>query len=80
VRASERRDAIDAGAFILRVNGTFPWALGTAVFPCVIAALPPLSPELQYRFVGDALALIDVHASLIVDLLPRALVEMTERQ
>jgi hypothetical protein len=79
VRASEQRDAIDAGAVVLRVNGTFPWVLGTAVFPCVIAALPPLSPELQYRFVGDALVLIDVHASLIVDLLPHALVEMTER-
>ena len=79
VRASEQRDAIDAGAVILRVNGTFPWALGTAAFPCVIAALPPLPPELQYRFVGDALVLIDVHASLIVDLLPRALLETTER-
>ena len=79
VREKERRDAIDAGAAVLRVNGTFPWALGTAMFPCVIAALPPLPPELQYRIVGDALVLIDVHASLIVDLLPHALVETTER-
>jgi hypothetical protein len=80
VRAAERRDAIDAidaSAAVLRVNGTFPWVLGAAVFPCVIAALPPLSPELQYRFVGDALVLIDVHASLILDLLPHALVETT---
>ena len=49
------------------------------MFPCVIAALPPLPPELQYRIVGDTLVLIDVHASLIVDLLPRALVETTIR-
>jgi hypothetical protein len=77
VRASEQRDAIDAGAVVLRVKGTFPWALGTAAFPCVIAALPPLPPELRYRFVGDTLVLIDVHASLIVDLLPHALVETT---
>jgi len=77
VRQSERRDAIDVGAAVLRVNGTFPWALGAAMFPCVIAALPPLPPELQYRITGDALVLIDVHASLIVDLLPRALVETT---
>jgi len=84
MRANERRDAIDAidpGAAVLRVNGTFPWVLGAAVFPLVIAALPPLPPELQYRLVGDALVLIDVHASLIVDLLPHALVETTnERQ
>ena len=77
VRQSERRDAIDVGAAVLRVNGTFPWVLGAAMFPCVIAALPPLPPELQYRIVGDALVLIDVHASLIVDLLPHALVETT---
>jgi hypothetical protein len=77
MRANERRDAIDASAAVLRVNGTFPWVLGAAMFPCVIAALPPLPPELQYRFVGDALVLIDVHASLIVDLLPHALVETT---
>ena len=64
---------------VLRVNGTFPWVLATAMFPCVIAALPPLPPELQYRIVGDTLVLIDVHASLIVDLLPHALVETTMR-
>jgi len=81
VRQNQQRDAIDSGAAVLRVNGTFPWALGTAMFPCVNAALPPLPPELQYRIVGDALVLIDVHASLIVDLLPHVLVETTiERQ
>jgi hypothetical protein len=77
VRENERREAIDASTVVLRVNGTFPWVLATAMFPCVIAALPPLPPELQYRIVGDTLALIDVHASLIVDLLPHALVETT---
>ena len=77
VRENERREAIDASAVVLRVNGTFPWVLASAMFPCVIAALPPLPPELQYRIVGDTLVLIDVHASLIVDLLPHALVETT---
>jgi hypothetical protein len=43
------------------------------MFPCVLAALPALPPELQYRIVGDALALIDVHAGLVVDVLPDAL-------
>ena len=77
VRQNERLEAIEADTGALRVNGTFPWVLATAMFPCVIAALPPLSPELQYRIVGDMLVLIDVHASLILDLLPHALVETT---
>lgn len=66
---------IDSAAVTLRVNGTFPWTLGTAMFPCVLEALPPLPPELQYRLVGRDLLLIDVHASLIVDILPLALGE-----
>ena len=78
VRENERRDAIgDARHSVLRVNGTFPWALATEMFPCVIAALPPLPTELQYRIVGDNLVLVDVHASLIVDILPNALADLT---
>jgi hypothetical protein len=49
------------------------------MFPCVIQALPPLPPELQYRIVGDDLFLVDVHASLIVDILPGALTDLTAR-
>lgn len=75
IRFAEWLDGINPSAARLAVNGTFPWALGSAMFPCVIAALPPLPPELQYRVVGNTLVLIDTHASLIVDLLPRALAE-----
>jgi hypothetical protein len=74
-----RVDGIDYGRVALRVNGTFPWILGTAMFPCVIQALPELPPELQYRIVGTDLVLIDIHASLIVDILPSALGWDTER-
>jgi hypothetical protein len=74
-----RVDGIDYRRLDLRVNGTFPWVLGVAMFPCVIDALPALPPELQYRIVGDDLLLIDVHASLIVDILPSALVDLTVR-
>jgi hypothetical protein len=40
--------------------------------PPLIAALPPLPPELQYRIIGRALVLWDHHANLIVDYLPAA--------
>jgi len=74
-----RAHGIDYDRVALRVNATFPWVLGTAMFPCVIEALPELPPELQYRIVGTDLILIDVHASLIVDILPSALAWATER-
>lgn len=77
VMASELAEGVDPGAVTLRVNGRFPWAIGTAMFPCVLEALPPLPPELQYRIVGRDLVLIDIHASLIVDILPFALGELT---
>ena len=79
VRAAGRVDGVDYQRVRLQVNDTFPWILAAAMFPCVIAALPPLPPELQYRFVGDDLVLIDVHASLIVDILPYALIDLTAR-
>lgn len=77
VIASQLAEGGDPGGVALRVNGRFPWVLGTAMFPCVLEALPPLPPELQYRMVGRDLILIDVHASLIVDILPFALGQST---
>lgn len=61
---ADGRDLRDAE---LTVNGPFPWPLSTAMLPCLLEALPPLPPELQYRLAGDDLVLVDVHASLIVD-------------
>ena len=78
VRAAEAAEGIEPAFVTLKVNGEFPWRYATTVFPCVLNALPPLPPELQYRIVGNTLVLIDVHASLIVDLLPYALAD-TER-
>ena len=77
VRAAGRVEGINYDAVALRINGTFPWVLGVTMFPCVINALPPLPPELQYRIVGNDLVLVDVHASLVVDVLPNALAELT---
>jgi hypothetical protein len=55
------------------VNGAFSWALGNAMPPCVLHALPELPIELQYRFVGVDLILIDIHADLVVDILRDAI-------
>lgn len=78
-RVSSRVDGVDYARVRLQVNDTFPWALGAAMLPCLIEVLPPLPPELQYRMVDDVLVLVDVHASLIVDILPYALADMTAR-
>jgi hypothetical protein len=55
------------------VNGRFPWMRDAAVWPCILDALPALPGELQYRFVGRDLVLIDVHADLVVDILRQAI-------
>ena len=80
IHANEATEGIDPATVRLHVNDRFPWALASMMFPCVIAALPPLPPELQYRIVGDALLLIDVHAGVIVDVLPNVLADMTARK
>jgi len=78
VLAGEQADRLEPRVFRLRVNDTFPWILASAMFPCVIDALPPLPSELQYRIVRRDLLLIDVHASLVVDILPDVLIDTTD--
>jgi hypothetical protein len=75
VHAMEAADEIDPSRVSLTVNSPFPWRYASAMFPCVLEALPALPPELQYRIVGSTLVLIDVHAGLILDLLPHALAD-----
>jgi hypothetical protein len=57
----------------VRVNDPYPddEPLGT-MSPVLLQQLDPLPPELQYRFLSDALILLDIDASLIVDVLPHA--------
>lgn len=78
VRAAQLADTGPVGAPVLKVNGSFPWVLAAGMNPAILQALPPLPPELQYRMVGNDLVLIDVHASLIVDILPYALADSEE--
>ena len=57
-----------------RVNADYPAGASISLMPtCLLAALPPLPPELEYRFLGRDLILWDVHAGLIVDFVPGAI-------
>jgi hypothetical protein len=39
----------------------------------VLLKLPPLPKDLEYRFLGRDLILLDIHANLIVDFIPAAI-------
>jgi hypothetical protein len=52
----------------VKVNGRYPDTVPlSTVPPQVLKGLPDLPEELQYRFVGDRLILLDPRAHLIVD-------------
>jgi len=55
------------------INGRVPPGRYVRMWPALLATLPDLPPELEYRFIGWDLAIIDVHADLIVDILKDAL-------
>jgi hypothetical protein len=56
-----------------RVNGKWPGPEFTVMPTGVLCRLPTLPEELEYRFVNRDLVLWDVHADVIVDILPGAL-------
>jgi hypothetical protein len=52
----------------LTVNGRYPDTVPlTSVPPQVLQTLPKLTADLEYRFIGDSLILLDVHAHVIAD-------------
>ncbi len=58
----------------LKVNATYPDnAPLPTVPPNLLAALPKLPEDLEYRFINKHLILRDVHADVIVDYIPNAL-------
>ena len=58
----------------LRVNERYPENLPLqSTPPTLLMNLPRLPPELEYRMVGRDLALLDVKANLIVDLIDNAI-------
>ena len=56
------------------VNGRYPDTVPVStVPPQVLQTLPKLAEEMEYRFVGDNLILLDVHAHVIADYVSDAL-------
>jgi hypothetical protein len=57
----------------LQVNRRYPDEIPlSTVPPQVLAALPKLPKDLEYRFIGDRLILLDVHAHTIADYMDKA--------
>jgi hypothetical protein len=62
------------GPLTIQVNGRYPDAAPLTTMPeQVLQNLPVLPDELEYRFIGRRLILLDAHAHLIVDYVDDAL-------
>jgi hypothetical protein len=62
------------GAFSHRINGTYPKERPVSTVPAtVLALLPRLPDDIQYRFLGPHLVLHDIRANVILDRLPCAI-------
>jgi hypothetical protein len=67
------KDENPAGAVKLTINGRYPDTFPLSTVPSdVLQVLPPLPDELEYRFIGTTLILLDSDAHLIVDYLTAA--------
>jgi len=61
-------------ALRLKVNEPYPKVVPLqSTPPTLLMNLPRLQPEVEYRVIGHDLALLDVKANLIVDLIPNAI-------
>lgn len=69
-----KEDAPPPKTVPLKVNARYPESAPLpTVPPNLLASLPQLPEDLEYRIVGTDLILRDVHANLIVDYLPKAI-------
>jgi hypothetical protein len=65
---------VDPASLELTVNSRYPDTVPLATMPPeVLQTLPELAEDLEYRFIGDWLILLDTHAHLIADLIEDAL-------
>jgi hypothetical protein len=69
---TDRRQAVRRSCG-LTVNGSFDWRYGEVLPTAVTDVLPEVPWPLQYRLLCRDLVLLDVDASLVVDVLPDAL-------
>jgi hypothetical protein len=69
-----KEDAPTPAQVPMKVNEVYPdGAPLPSVTPNLLASLPKLPEDLEYRIIGHDLILRDVHANLIVDFLPKAI-------
>jgi len=62
------------GEFAHPINGTYPDGQPFATMPVnILAALPRLPADLEYRFTGHHLILVDARANVILDRMPCAI-------
>jgi hypothetical protein len=62
------------GSMPFKVNGPYPSKEPLSTMPPnVLASLPPLPKDIEYRFVNKHLILRDVRANLIIDYIPNAI-------
>jgi hypothetical protein len=74
LRDSVMDDNPNPASVKLAVNGRYPDDVPLSTMPPeVLKGLPALPEELEYRFVGETLVLLDPHAHIIVDYVTRAL-------
>ena len=65
---------VDPVALKLTINGRYPDTVPLSTIPPqVLQTLPKLTEDLEYRFVGDWLILLDTHAHVIADFIDNAL-------
>lgn len=73
-RKAMKEDAPAPAQVPIKVNAIYPDAAPLpSVPPNLLASLPKLPEDLEYRVIGQDLILRDVHANLIIDFLPKAI-------
>jgi hypothetical protein len=67
-------DENPVGRVSVLVNGRYPDAVPiSTVPPDVLQTLPKLTEDMEYRFIGDSLIILDAHAHIIADYIPNAI-------
>ena len=62
------------GTFSIQINGSYPKERSLSTVPAnILAVLPRLADDIQYRFLGTHLVLHDTRANVVLDRLPCAI-------